>query len=189
MHNRWSILQLYRCYVIYAMNYWAIAFPCLMFLASLGMQSSSLQTHVTANIMGAAMGIALIYYQASQPYSTIRNSAIPDFGSPYYAISFSLNVILTLMIVIRLVLHSRNIRNAMGTADRASGLHKAIVTMLVESAVLYAVAFLIFIGTWGAGNAAQFIFLPVLAEVQVRTFFPLRSIILGRLCLIVETNR
>jgi hypothetical protein len=119
------------------------------------------------NITGAAMGIAPIYYQASRPYSAIWNSAIPDFGSPYYAISFSLNALLTLMIVIRVVLHSRNIRNAMGTANSASGLHKAICTMLVESAALYAVAFLLFIGTWGASDPARFIFLPVLAEVQV----------------------
>lgn len=117
------------------------------------------------------MGIALLYYQASRPYSAIWNSAIPDFGSPYYAISFSLNTLLTLLIVIRLVLHSRNIRNAMGTANGAGGLHKAVVTMLVESAAIYAVAFLLFIGTWGASNPAQFIFLPVLAEIQVRSFF------------------
>ena len=26
--------QLYRCYVIYSMNYWAIAFPCLIYFAS-----------------------------------------------------------------------------------------------------------------------------------------------------------
>jgi len=30
------LFQLYRCYVIYAMNLWAIAFPSLMYLGSLG---------------------------------------------------------------------------------------------------------------------------------------------------------
>lgn len=38
--NRTSIRrghpQLYRCYIIYSMNYWVIAFPCLMYLASIG---------------------------------------------------------------------------------------------------------------------------------------------------------
>jgi hypothetical protein len=29
-------LQLYRCYVIYTANYWIVAFPCLMYLASFG---------------------------------------------------------------------------------------------------------------------------------------------------------
>ena len=115
----------------------------------------------------SATGIAIIYYQASQPLSTIQNSAVPDFGYPYYSISFSFNAILTLMIIARLVLHGRNIRNAMGTAAGALGLHKAIITMLVESAALYAVTFLIFIGTWASSNPAQFIFLPALAQVQV----------------------
>ena len=35
--------QLYRCYVIYGMNYWAIAFPFVIYLASWGMCSNSLQ--------------------------------------------------------------------------------------------------------------------------------------------------
>ena len=115
-----------------------------------------------------AMGIAIIYYQASQPLSTIQNSAIPDFGYLYSSISFSLNALLTLMIIARLILHSKNIRNAMGTAAGALRLHKAIITMLVESAALCAVTFLIFIGTWASRNPAQFIFLPALAQVQVR---------------------
>ena len=121
------------------------------------------------NVAGAAMGIALIYYQASQPYSVIWHSANPDFGAPYYSISFSLNAILTLIIIIRLVLHSRNVRNALGTTANAAGLHKAIITMLVESAALYAVAYLVFIGTWGAGSPAQFIFFPILAQIEVST--------------------
>jgi len=33
-------LLLYRCYVIYARNYWVIIFPCLVFLASLCMYLS-----------------------------------------------------------------------------------------------------------------------------------------------------
>ena len=30
------VCQLCRCYVVYCMNYWVIAVPCLMYLASLG---------------------------------------------------------------------------------------------------------------------------------------------------------
>ena len=35
--------QLYRCYIIYGMNYWAIAFPSAMYLVSWGTCSSFLQ--------------------------------------------------------------------------------------------------------------------------------------------------
>ena len=38
-------LQLYRCYLIYAMKYWIVALPFLMYLASLGMYSSPPQTY------------------------------------------------------------------------------------------------------------------------------------------------
>ena len=37
--NAASLLQLYRCYVIYARNYWVIALPSFLYIASLGMYS------------------------------------------------------------------------------------------------------------------------------------------------------
>ncbi|KAF9652147.1 hypothetical protein BDM02DRAFT_3183873 [Thelephora ganbajun] len=150
LFNNWLAdgLLLYRCYVIYAKNIWVIAFPCLMYLASL------------------AMGIMLIY-QTSQPDSSIWNSIAINFGLPYFSISVSLNILLTLMIVTRLVLHSRKILNTMGAPAGAGGLYKAIVTMLIESSALYAVSSILFIGPWGANSHVADIFLPILAETQV----------------------
>jgi len=122
-----------------------------------------------ANDLNIAMGVMFIY-QTSQPNSSIWNSIAINFGLPYFSISISLNVLLTLMIVIRLALHSRNIRSAMGSPVGISGLYKAIVTMLIESSALYAVNSLLFIGPWAAGNHAADIFLPILAETQVCVF-------------------
>ena len=116
------------------------------------------------------MGITFIY-QTSQPDSSIWNSVAIDFGLPYFSISLSLNILLTLMIVTRLVLHSRNVRVAMGVPGGTSGLYKAIVTMLIESCAIYAVNSLLFVGPWGAGSHVADIFLPILAETQVRVFF------------------
>ena len=112
------------------------------------------------------MGIMLIY-QTSQPNSSIWNSVAINFGLPYFSISISLNILLTLLIVARLLLHSRQIRTAMGAPSGLTGLYKAIITMLVESSALYAVNSLLFVGPWGAGNHAADIFLPILAETQV----------------------
>lgn len=117
------------------------------------------------------MGIMLIY-QTSQPNSSIWNSIAINFGLPYFSISLSLNILLTLMIVIRLVLHSRNIRTAMEAPSGATGLYKAIVTMLIESSAIYAANSLLFVGPWGAGSHVADIFLPILAETQVRAFSP-----------------
>ena len=108
------------------------------------------------------MGIMVIYWY-SQPGNNY--AVISSFGLPFYAISVSLNVLLTLMIVTRLILHRRNIRSAMGT--QASGLYEVVITMLVESCALYAVAFILFIGPWGISNDVDYIVFPLLAEIQV----------------------
>ena len=115
------------------------------------------------------MGVTFIY-QTSQPDNSVWSTTAVNFGLPYFSISIALNILLTLMIVVRLVLHSRNIRAAMGAPAGISGLYTAIVTMLIESSALYAVNSLLFIGPWGAGNHAADIFLPILAETQVRAF-------------------
>ena len=124
-----------------------------------------------ANITGVAIGVVLIYYQSTKSYVDVSNTVNYYFGAPYYSISLSLNIILTLMIVIRLIMHSRNIRNALGPLAQVSGLYRTIVTMLIESCALYGISILLFIGTWAAGSAYQLIFFPILAEIQVRMFF------------------
>ena len=120
------------------------------------------------------MGIAL-EYQSTKVGST---NFPPWSGFPYYSISLSLNIPLTLMIVVRLILHARNIRTALeGTG--IGGLCKAIITMLIESCVLYAVSSLLVIAPWGASSRIAYTFLPILDQTQVRAFPWPRS--LGRL--------
>lgn len=129
--------------------------------------SASQQQHL-ANDPGTAMGIALIY-QISQTISIDSNSVtIADFGTPYYSISLSLNVLLTLMIVTRLVVYHRNVRNAMGAPAKARGLYNTAITILIESCALYAVSYILFIGPWAIGSPVANIFFPILAETQVR---------------------
>ena len=156
------------------MNYWVTAFPFLMFLASIGTSLCSLRVvnDSPTNANDTAMGVAFIY-QVSQPVGIDSGSV--SFGTPYYSISLSLNVILTLMIVTRLVLSSRNFRNAMGAPAGACGLYKAIVSMLVESCALYAVSYLLFVVPWALESSVSNTFFPILAEVQVRTVGALQS--------------
>ena len=113
-----------------------------------------------------AMGIVLVYQNAEVGGRTWS-------GLPYFSISFSLNVLLTSMIVIRLILHTRNVRKAMGISG-IGGLSKAIATMLIESCALYAVSSLLVLGPWSAVNSSVDIFLPILAETQVRALSPLQ---------------
>ena len=108
------------------------------------------------------MGVALVYQNAQVTGMTW--SALP-----YFSISLSLNILLTLMIVVRLILHTRNTRAVLGGAG-IGGICKAIVTMLVESCAFYAVSSVLVIGPLGAGNLVTNFFLFILPETQVRAF-------------------
>ena len=113
------------------------------------------------------MGIVYIY-QSAVDYTT-EWSALP-----YYSITLSLNVILTLMVVIRLVLHTRNTRAAMGVTG-TGGLYNAVITMLIESCALYVVSLLPAIGSLGAKIPIANFFASIVPEVQVRPFARLWS--------------
>ena len=115
------------------------------------------------------MGVTFLY-QTSQPDSSIWNVVAIDFGLPYFSISIGLNIFLTLMIVVRLILHARNTRAAVGIGG-IGGLSKAIVTMLVESCALYTVTILLVLGSLNSGDlGSSFIslFLYILNQTQVR---------------------
>jgi hypothetical protein len=124
-------------------------------------------TTLLADVTDTATGITVIYRQTSETHYSIWNSTIINVGIPYFSISVALNVILTLMIVTRLVLLSRNVRNTMNSPVKISGLYRAVVTMLVESCALYAVSFLLFIGAWAGSSPLQFVFYPILTQTQV----------------------
>lgn len=129
---------------------------------------------LSAHSTDTALGI-MLFYQSVQP-GYVNNTFSIDVGFSYYSISFALNVILTLMIVIRLILHSRNIRAAMETTTKAGGLYRVVVVVLVESSALYAGTFLLYIIPWGLKASEQFISFPVLANAQVRAVsYMLRS--------------
>ena len=93
---------------------------------------------------------------------------------PYLSISLSLDTLLTLLIVTRLIVYTKNIRTTTGGTG-IGGLCKAIITMLIESCALYAVSSWLVIGPWGAGSNAANIFFFVLTQTQVRIFPRSRS--------------
>jgi len=110
-----------------------------------------------------------------------QRAIFSQFGIPYLSISVSLNVLLTLMIVVRLVLHGRNIRAATGSAAGITGLYKTVSTTLIESCALFTVTSLVVVvASVRAGSKKQKfshpgvvvadIFFPILAETQVRAF-------------------
>ena len=107
----------------------------------------------------------------------IKDQGIESWPTlPYLSTSLSLNIILTLMIVVRLILHGKNVRAAMGPPGGISGLYKTIATMLIESSALFAVSSLLVIGSLGAKSPLSGLFIPILAQTQVRDFLCPRSL-------------
>ena len=118
------------------------------------------------------MGITAVY-KRSHPGED--ETTVTDVGTSYFSISLSLNILLTLMIVTRLTLHRRNFRNVQGASQRVGGLYTAIVTILIESYALYAIAFLLYIVPWALGHPIVYLFSQVLGNVQVRVVPSLSS--------------
>ncbi|KAG7097043.1 hypothetical protein E1B28_004434 [Marasmius oreades] len=138
-------LLLFRCKVVWQEKYWILAFPVLLAFGDLAMGS-------------------LYLYQLSQPNANLFTKQAVDFGLPYFVLSTSLNVLLTILLCSRLIFHQRWIAK---TLLRTQVPYMSIVAMLIESSAIYAACSIIFIGTYGAGNIASSIFLPVLAQTQV----------------------
>jgi len=139
-----------------------------MYLASVGTYLGSPQpsSDVWANTVDLGMGI-LVVYQMSQPPSSTWAILLLRYSIPWISVAVSLNVLLTLVIVLRLFLGSRNVRATTGSRTGISGLYMAVATMLIESCALYAVNSLVLIGLWVTNSDAAGAFLVVLSELQV----------------------
>ena len=146
-----------------------------MYLASIGAYYRVLRNLTTTPLTNAAdtaLGIAEIYgISQSETVRSIRGIYVRnDLQISGGSVSLALNILLTLMIAVRLVLHNRNIRGA-GALAATSGVYKAIVTILVESFALNAVAVLLFTVLLATQNPAMFAFTTVVPGTQVRGIF------------------
>lgn len=115
----------------------------------------------TANV---ATGIGYIYQEASV---TMESATVVNLATPYLTISLSLNMLLTLMIITRLILHRRDLRNAIGPSGGSSGLYIAVVAMIVESYALYAIGLLVQIILWARDSSDLVIISRAIGVVQV----------------------
>lgn len=149
--NNWLAdgLLLYRCYLVYSKSYRVIAFPYLMYIASL------------------VTGIMFMDKSSLQGLIATEAPAAVQFEAPFFTISFALNILVTLMIVARLLTHRMKMQKAMGATACAGGWCIASITIIIESYALCAIAVILFLSAWGARSFLQFIFLQVIAQTQV----------------------
>ena len=111
---------------------------------------------------------------------TIYTAPIPEtedlytintyINTSYYVICLALNILLTLMIITKLILHRKNLQHAIGAPNAITRVYTTIVIMLVESYALYAVALLSDIVTWALQSVGLYITTKILCSVQVCAF-------------------
>ena len=94
------------------------------------------------------------------------------------ALSLSINTILTMLIVGRLLFLRRKMSRAFGPA--VSGTYTSVVALLIESASLYTIVALMTVIACGVGSSMQHVLLPMLGQLQVRRSYLLNHHPLSR---------
>ncbi|EPQ55666.1 hypothetical protein GLOTRDRAFT_10171, partial [Gloeophyllum trabeum ATCC 11539] len=141
-------LMLWRCTVVWSGRFiWFImSVPFLVYLTSI------------------AMGI-LLMFDESRPGASIWQASSVNIVLAYYSTSLALNIFLTILILVRLLLHRRAVINALGRSHSAQ--YTSTAAMLVESAALYAICSILFLVPYVVNHPLQGIFMQVLSQVQI----------------------
>ncbi|KAJ7077413.1 hypothetical protein B0H15DRAFT_562964 [Mycena belliarum] len=159
-------LLFWRCYIIWNaqsgnMAKYVMAFPALMFLASL--------------TMGIIFGIE------TTSADGLFGSTTASFGIPYFAISLSLNIILTLLIVGRIWYHQRSLKALFGNDHTHARPYQLLLTMFIESAALFSIISILLLVTFALGNPINQIWLGVAPAIQlVSTYLIILRVATGR---------
>ncbi len=123
-----------------------MVFPAILFLGSMG------------------TSIAFLWSSA-HPGAVYGSRDVQVFGIPYWTLSLSLNIIVTVLIGIRLFTYRKNIRDALGPHH---GKHyTTIFAISVESAILYAVFAFVALVCFAENSVAENVTFPMLGQIQV----------------------
>ena len=82
-------------------------------------------------------------------YNLFRGKAV-QFGTPYYSLTVSFNIIVTLLIVMRLYKLGKSVTNAMGRSN--ARIYTNASAMLIESAAPYALFGIAWIVSYSIGS-------------------------------------
>jgi hypothetical protein len=128
-----------------------------------------------ANIADTGVGIVQIYVEATNNDNILSMYTVLGFYVAYFPIYVSLNTLLTLMIITRLIWHRRQVREAIGSSRGLIGPYRIVIAILVESYALYALALLMYAIPMTTGDltlsftCATF---PAPVQVRIACLFP-----------------
>ncbi|KAJ7207292.1 hypothetical protein B0H12DRAFT_1034584 [Mycena haematopus] len=146
-----DLLVLWRCWVIWAASgqpklAWAvITFPIILLVASF--------------VMGTLWTL-----ESSQPTLSLYSAVPMAYGTAYYAISLSVNIILTLLIIGRLIAYRRTLLESL-PAELATH-YISLATVIIESAALYTIFAILFLITYAINNPTNQVWLGVASGCQ-----------------------
>lgn len=103
--------------------------------------------------------------QSSQPGLSLYSKLPQAYGTSYYVISLSVNIILTILITIRILMYRRMILDVL--PEEHARHYVSLATIMVESAALYSVLAFIFIITYAVNSPINQIFLTAASSAQV----------------------
>ncbi|KLO15959.1 hypothetical protein SCHPADRAFT_236961 [Schizopora paradoxa] len=135
---------LYRMFVVWDRNLLVMIIPILAFTAS-----------TSLSIVSA--------FEAAQPHSSKWSHASFEFELPYWALTVSLNLLITVAVVYRLLTMRRAVISIFG-ADHAT-MYTSIISMVVESAAIYATTGIVCIVAFATKSNILNFLQPILGQV------------------------
>ncbi|EIN10132.1 hypothetical protein PUNSTDRAFT_35722, partial [Punctularia strigosozonata HHB-11173 SS5] len=149
LFNQWlqDGLLLYRLYVLSAtFRFWTMLVPVLLYVASI-------------------VSASLLFAELVHPGDTLWEKSSVNIALTYWCIAVSLNLLITVLIVARLIYMRSKTRTLFGK-DHSSPYYLTISAMLIESALVYSAFDLVFIVTYALNSSANFIVFPVVGQVE-----------------------
>jgi len=146
-----DLLVLWRCWVIWAASgqhtlAWGVtAFPIICLVASF--------------VLGTLWTL-----ESSQPTLSMYSALPMAYGTAYYAVSLSVNIMLTLLIIGRLVAYRRTLLESL-PAELANH-YISLATVIIESAALYSIFAVLFLITYAVNNPTNQVWLAVASGCQ-----------------------
>lgn len=172
-------VQIYRLFIIYGSNYYIIIFPILVYLGATGKPARCLTLpHADA----APLALAILELVTSfTPGGFFFGAQSVNFGTPYYAMTIGLNILVTALICARLLALSRAVRATMGAEN--ARLYTGVAAILVESAAPYSLVGIVFLVPYARGSLVSVALGQVWAKLTVRAPPPLSSFVPRLTCL------
>jgi len=125
---------IYRCWIVWGKNIWIVVFPMVLFLAS------------------ATVDVFMVVTMATlDAGDSIFVTALGDWITAVISLTLAQNIIVTSLIVFRIW------KINMSTASSAAGSLRPIVSIILESGVIYCASLFIFLMTYVAGSNSQYI--------------------------------